>query len=146
MELNKIIRLGVFETNSSSAHTIVLAQSYSAREEIPDSISLLDLDESGNLILGQGEYGWGPDTVSGWYGKADYLALDFQDDEDLLDLLRGVIVENIPGDYTVKFVSSGYIDHQSYGCARDAGLTTKEAIKDFLFNPDAYIEIDNDNH
>ena len=82
----KTIRSSCFETNSSSAHTIVLG---------PEGTKFTSFspDDDGVVRLGSGEYGWGYDTSWSAETKADYCAIDFQHDQGATDALIKLIIE-----------------------------------------------------
>lgn len=153
------IRRGTFETNSSSTHSIVISdkdRGYSYD---------LPVDENGILTLTFGSFGWGPDVLNTPYEKLTYLltqmAQDILNDEELdnfelgltalteseeieslLDMLRDRC-EYI-NDFEWKqnddgYYPFGYIDHASYGTAKE------EKPEELIFNNKILILIDNDN-
>lgn len=60
MELRK--RIGCFETNSSSAHTVTVKGKFDFNGKIPDEI-----------IIGRARFDYCGDTVKGYQNKANYL-------------------------------------------------------------------------
>jgi hypothetical protein len=142
------IRLNCFETNSSSSHSITLGSTRNPRLQNVkvkySSITPID----GAIELGYGEYGWGYEKYSDAQSKADYCAIDFRGDEkataDLIKLIKqqtGAQKVIIAGD------DGGSIDHQSIGTAMDIYKEQGvKGIKNFIFNPDSRLIIDNDNH
>ena len=140
-------RHSLFETNSSSVHTLTLG---SAPTTMP-----FDDENFETIYLGSGEYGWGYEKLTIWMEKADYLAIEASSDENkakmLFDALHKVYPNCIfkfekPNNNSRSFNEncSGYIDHQSYGEAW-LELGSTQDVADFLFGS-GYIEIDNDNH
>lgn len=143
----KTIRKSVFETNSSSTHSITLG-----REDF--EISKQGLDVEGNVVkIYPGEFGWGPERFSDSATKASYALAWVKEysgprEEDYLEMLEEVI-----GDVTgceVEFVKSsdedwGYIDHQSQKVGKDI-FVDKDTLKNFIFNPNSILEIDHDNY
>lgn len=150
------IRKNVFETNSSSTHSVAVSskdRGYS--HEMP-------VDEDGTLYIQLGGYNWGPDILYTPYDKLcyvmSYLSQSYSSVEEFAeDVETGDInstVEEI-GRYLKKDcgVSSiiikksddswgdglGYIDHQSVGSLYD------ENMIDLIFNNSKIILIDNDN-
>lgn len=133
--MHYLIRRGVFETNSSSCHTLTIADT-----------GTLDFNISTNDILhitGQ-EFGWQQEVFSDPVSKISYLAAGFTDlgRNDLFELLKEVIIENTLFS-DVTFDENGYIDHQSIGLVLQ--VDTKEKMKAFVFNPKSYVRTDNDN-
>lgn len=129
------IRAYVFETNSSSTHSVSVKLSRDC--EIERSIAELKLHVLGDgfLHLSCGEFGWGPEqfddplnklsylitliceinNIDGWYSDAndDDLRAQLEDVKDF-QCLNDYITQLIPncnGIYVDYF--DGYIDHQS---------------------------------
>lgn len=141
----KKIRASVFETNSSSSHSLVFIK-------IKHEIKAIQEDEN-EYILGTGEYGWGPETLTGWLEKADYFAIEAINNEKKEELLINVLLEVYPN-ATFRLIEEldeedyGYIDHQSIGDLWDEVLTSEnpaKKLKEIIFGAST-IEIDNDNH
>ena len=145
--MNRRVRGPVFETNSSSVHTLSIC-SNSHRPAILES-------RIGIISIMPGEFGWGPDTYRDTYTKASYCltyCLELKRD-DLLERLRAVM-ESVCGckiEFVYSFgqygITDAYIDHQSIEL--DAGgdaFQSEQSLKDFIFNPASVLEIDNDNH
>lgn len=165
----KLIRLGTFETNSSSCHSITIQNSNGVYNDIPS------LDESGNLLLTSHEFGCEIDDYYGFDAKAAYLAVYLRDwsgvnqeqfkatFENVLKEVTGaesIIYEKnfwrteersyVSNDKTVTYQASlgeGYIDHQSVECgALDYIFQDIEEMKNFLFNSSSELHTDNDSH
>ena len=146
----KNIRNNVFETNSSSSHSITIA----------DSGELLDTiypDENGIITLSGGEWGCEVDDYNDADTKANYCAVDalyhFTEEfcnHTLLTMLIDVIKEHTGAKEVIIEASVDYdngnsnIDHQSVGTSLDA-FADKETLKRFLFNPESYLYTDNDS-
>jgi hypothetical protein len=151
--MKKQTRQGVFETNSSSTHSISIVTA--------DLNSVMDTiipDEDGNIILSGGDFGWEQATYHDAETKANYMlvyAMDWSGDkkDEFLERLKEVIIEQTGcNDVIFKGNSSdyyefGYIDHQS---AEDHDyhyiFYDKEELRQFIFNGASYLETDNDNH
>jgi len=132
----KNIRTNVFETNSSSSHSI----------SISDSDGVLDTiapDENGNIVLTGGEFGWAWEQINDPLTKANYCAVDVQHNEEYLKMLVDVIKEHT-GCNEVILDIGGYIDHESVGNSL-IGFKSYQALKNLLFNPNSYIFTGNDN-
>lgn len=152
MILNK--RKGVFETNSSSMHSLAIGV------EASDIV-----DETYNVItVGEGEYGWGPEQLTGWLEKADYFGIECSHDDDWMtgepseeeltpyqmerrELLTKALSRRYPN-IEVEFSGAGYIDHQSRGEIWSEVFSANDpetALFNIIFGG-AVIEVDNDNH
>jgi len=133
----KKIRSKVFETNSSSSHSISIVE---GEEGFYDTIYP---DEKGIIILGGEEFGWEWEKYTCALTKATYCAQDCWHDPDKRDMLIEVLQEQT-GAITIEFDYSGYIDHQSNGTSHDA-FVNKQSLKDFIFNPKSILFTGNDN-
>jgi hypothetical protein len=137
----KHIRQSVFETNSSSSHSITINSSATNYTSIsPDADGIITINTEGY------EFGWGYDRYNDFHSKASYCAVDQQNTEHNLEMLKKVIVEHT-GAKEVKLIidPNSYIDHQSYGTSADA-FESEQTLKDFLFSKNSQLFIDNDNH
>ncbi len=146
----KVIRRNVFETNSSSTHSIAIAngESYIVDELI--------LGEDGICRIYPGEFGWEVETYNLACIKASYAltwAKQSDNPEHFLGMLQSVIAEQVKTE--VEFVSSnsewykwGYIDHQSCEKGSDVcreAFESLETLRNFIFNPLSKLHTDNDN-
>lgn len=159
------VRSGVFETNSSSTHSLVLSSDMTNMMEppLPDSV----LNE-GVLHVFSGEFGWERETYYDVSSKLSYLYTDamrnrYDDDEEkvdpndpeliednsklklLVDAVKeyagvGVIFHKENGTYPF-----GYIDHQSYGECSKVWHAGVQGVIRFVFSSDSWFETDNDN-
>ena len=153
------VRLSVFETNSSSSHSLV----YSNKDR--GYCYDLPVDENGILVIPFGEFGWGPDILKTPIEKLSYFITDhapyIEDDDkmdwdeliklvlkksdDIRDAIK-IVKENCPQVKEVKFEKCdeywplGYVDHQSVGTSNSA-----DSIEDLIFSNKIIILIDNDN-
>lgn len=149
------IRNGVFETNSSSTHSIVIN---SGEYQIPKDT---------NIDILTGEFGWEIEYYSGFYDKASYAltyAINCGSSNTNLELLNQVLTEHISSESIItynghsyeeliKYIESsdgynydmGYIDHQSLDEASEI-FENSETLSDFLFSSNSWFETDNDNH
>ena len=139
------IRGPIWETNSSSSHTIVTGtcESWDSMEGLIRAYKGKDL-----TIHLDGEHGWGPDNVWGFEGKLEYLCQDLGEPEKvqafLEPLLKGLL--EIESFHVIS--GGGYIDHQSVGTANQH-VRIKEKLNpmkiiSFLMDDNTYIHIDND--
>jgi len=142
----KQIREKVFETNSSSSHSITIE---------PSNDGLYDIiipDDDGNITLTGGEFGWGIEEFSDALTKANYCGVDNLSNEDKLDILKEVIREQTGCNEVIidisedwKDANHSYIDHESHGTS-DEAFESKETLRDFIFSKNSVLYIDNDNH
>lgn len=129
-------RKKVFETNSSSSHSVV----------IDDGIDFKNVNFGEEIEILQGEFGWDEEEFNDVYSKMSYAytyAKNYGRKEDIEDL-KNVIEEFSKS--KVKFSDvEGYIDHQSVEEAEEI-FRNKETIKKFIFGKKSYFLTDNDNH
>lgn len=163
--MKKQIRYGVFETNSSSMHSLTIysrsCHYYTTSFEI----------ENNYVVVRPGEFGWGYDEFSSPSVKLEYAVLlalssveysitseeEFYESEEfqmLNDLIKyttpydGIILKDFNFKYDEKWSSfdhEGYIDHQS---KMPLNMFLSEYgidLEDFIFGDNVLI-IDNDNH
>lgn len=141
----KMVRNSVFETNSSSCHSISV--------EYGDVFVGMTPNADNKITSSGGEFGWGVETHWDAPTKLDYLVthLNGNRDSHQFEMLKEVVCEHTGADDLLmipsgdQYYTFGYIDHQSYGVANDVFIS-KSALKNFLFNPDSSLHIDNDNH
>ena len=127
------IRRSIFETNSSSSHSLSLGGN--AKKEVSE--------EKISIIVGSGEYGWGFEKLKHWISKADYLGVEAYEDENKKELLERALKMAYPN-ITIGYSDEGYIDHQSYGEIWSE-LTSVKDVYNVIFGNSVVI-IDNDNH
>lgn len=129
----KKVRQQVFETNSSSTHSI------SVCSDIKNYIfDILCPNDDGQIELDGGEFGWEWEEYNDAHTKANYLSLQYQNKEEL-QLLTLEIMEQT-GANEIIYNFNGYIDHQS----NDVYPENHE-IKDFIFNRNSILRTGNDN-
>lgn len=153
--MNVQIRYGVFETNSSSMHSVAIGKG--------------DYIEPGSYICKDGvikvddnTYGWGYEELHSMLDKALYLVTDYvaQNQKDPTEFLEKEIYPIFKKYYTgfdmfeFRPVSEhdyddleryGLIDHQSIGNISSWLENYEVTIEEFLTNSKYYIIIDNDN-
>ncbi len=158
--MKKVIRHSVFETNSSSVHSVTL-------KGLKDIENLECLASPIRIV--PGEYGWSGPDVSGTLEKIAYLAamiLDYKynwdekNQKSYSDKERLAMLEYDPDwiriqaavrdrlDKEVEIVipegHNFYVDHQS--CMSLEDFLGNRSLEDFLFDPSVVVELDNDNH
>ncbi len=166
--MQKQIRYGIFETNSSSTHSISINNNHLV------SSLLLENDE-GDIESSGGKFGCEIRTIHNQQLKLDYIVTylcsrykseildkDTVDDEverikasleqdDDFKNLKEVIRDYCGTELSIKKNSDndwyplGYIDHQSINVA-DKVFKSKQNIASFIFNPQSVLHLDNDNH
>ncbi len=164
----KLIRNSVFETNSSSAHSLSYGTSKVVRgggwglppDESDFSNPLYYLKEipmkykDYTLYEELGEYGWYGDDLTTPQEKFSYLLTGlgecipfvrehpfYTQIEEWLDKLD--VRFHKAWHYT--YGDDGYIDHQSEYIVNPSLFKTKEDLITYLFNDDLIIHIENDN-
>lgn len=150
----KLIRTGVFETNSSSCHTISVGSSGVYEGFTPNS--------NGEILLEPGEYGWEVEQYTNVESRLNYVMLYVRDwvsgeekKYEFRHILEQVVFEHtgatkldfVPEENPSTWGPAGYIDHQSVA-DNDLDFLFKDSatLKSFLFDRDSYIQTDNDNH
>lgn len=150
------VRKNVFETNSSSSHSLTLSQTDLVAQ--PFSTAVL---RAGVLVLEKGEFGWEWRRYYDAETKAKYLFTQlFSDDipqggaaevtaelresEHRFDMLCRVIKDHTGLDVQVVPGSEGYVDHESDYVGMDL-FQDEDKLKQFLFSPESALETGNDN-
>lgn len=145
------IRKGIFETNSSSTHSIHIDETTQVYETIMPN-------EKGYVSLTGGEFGWEQEIYDDPLTKANYLyvyAKDWSGDRssDFLEILYTVIQEHTGCEAVIfeedgsDYDPYGYIDHQSVdGQEYHYLFEDPSKMKQFIFGKGSYLETDNDNH
>jgi hypothetical protein len=135
--MKKLIRKGVFETNSSSSHSISVAT-----EDKQFVLDTLYPDQNGVVTINGDEYGWEWFKHNDAETKASYAAQSFANDDNQLDVLKEVIMEQTGAeDVVFKGLEDGHIDHDSYGIVPK----TKHELTNFIFNKNSWLFGGNDN-
>jgi hypothetical protein len=138
------IRHGVFETNSSSTHSIAIV---SEDRHYPD---VCLNNEDNTLEVKLGEFGWGLEVYKDFENKLSYIMTYIihysNKEEELTTFVEDAIIEEIPelSKIIIEDKECGYIDHQSMYVAKEA-LGNSIDLKNFLFNSESLLVIDNDN-
>lgn len=164
--MKRKIRKGVWETNSSSCHSVSISKKKIMNFALPE------LDEDGFLIANFGEFGWEERRYNNPTSKLSYALTmvamihngEFDDNEvefyelDDFQMIEDVVKNKIPGCKGIQMTEhsfnafwgiDGYIDHQSYedySCLQDFLNDYDITLEDFIFNADVILQTDNDNH
>lgn len=144
------IRQGMFETNSSSAHSIVIAMG-----ECTDKLHIDD----GIVIVQPGEYGWEVEDYHGATDKASYCLTYAKQggSEEKLAMLKKVIKKQTgarevvfaPLNPGAEWSEWGYIDHQSgpsEGGECGEAFQSETNLRQFIFCRASVLHTDNDNN
>lgn len=130
------IRNSVFETNSSSSHSLVFSKKNRGYSyDLP-------VDENGVLVIPYGEFGWGPDILKTPIEKLSYLITDHGGiDDDIIEMIKTKCpkVKEVETEPVDSYWPEGYVDHESVGTSR--GVSPEELV----FNNSIIVIIDNDN-
>ena len=139
--MKKQIRQGVFETNSSSTHSVSIPEKINPL--FTKNTLITDIDN--NIILNGGEFGWEIQDYTDALTKANYMAVAARWDDNDTQLLIEVIKEETLCNDVILNLEDSYIDHESVGIAEFL-FKSKEALRDFIFNTQCILHTDNDNH
>lgn len=167
------VRKGLFETNSSSTHSI------SIRGKKKLDKSNLPICSKNNKVEGKfGEFGWEIESYTSQETKLSYLLTliaeinnrkdnfcsfyelkDFKDVENVIKKYckcDGIDIGEEPKIRKYKYCNreylsydiDGYIDHQSceYESLQDFLDYWGVTIEEFIFSPNVWLNTDNDNH
>ena len=164
------IREGIFESNSSSSHSLSVSRKSSY--DYTSIRSHIDLD--GILHIEPEEFGWEEREYRLPYNKIQYafemiymtefsyderktLSVDEIYESEGFQALKETILENIPEckDVVVEPIKDtwsepfGYIDHQSceyYKSLQHFLSDYDVTLEEFIFNTGVVLKTDNDNH
>lgn len=142
--MKTIVRSGVFETNSSSSHSISIDSSNLLYDSIKPN-------RDGYIILHGGQFGWTWEKFDDCLTKANYCAVFAMKDETRTEQLKRVIKEHAGAKDVIVSVSDdyedsnySYIDHQSLHVGAKA-FESDETLKNFIFNRKSVLYTGNDN-
>lgn len=174
--MKRAIRRGIFETNSSSSHSVTIRSSWDEMNLQDDFSGWFTCDENQEYVICQPEgYGWGPGSVCSAQEKLEYLLAmilsssdnwtttweEFSEMGDFKKLeewvrdhtkYKGIRVckgreDTVYTDDEMMPDDDMYIDHQScYPCI-DAFLSDWGlTLNRYLLDNNVGVIIDNDNH
>lgn len=162
----RLVRNNVFETNSSSAHSLAFGTSkiirgndYGMPEDETDfSNPLYHLYEIPSCYEGctlyewLGEYGWGYDVLSTPQEKFSYLITGIEQRNDgslstspFYTQVKHWLEESGVSVVEAREDDDGYIDNESTWLVTPDLFKTKEDLITYLFNDNIVIYIENDN-
>ena len=129
------IRKSVFETNSSSTHSI----------HIDNKTMLMDTsllpNEDGVVTLTGGEFGWEWERYNDALTKANYASIESSGISNEL-LIQAISEQTGARQVNINHIDWVYIDHQSQGLL---GKMNLEELKNWIFNPNSWLITGNDN-
>lgn len=164
--MKRKIRKGVWETNSSSCHSVSISKNKIMNFALPG------LDEDGFLIAHFDEFGWEINRYNNPTSKLSYALtmvamihneeffneVEFYELDDF-KMIEDVVKNKIPDCEGIQMAEhsfdnefwgiDGYIDHQSYecySCLQDFLNDYDITLEDFIFNANVILQTDNDNH
>lgn len=156
------VRRKVFETNSSSSHSISIRKEskYITKEELEEMFKW-KVGSDGNLCFWDSdlEFGRSPfEVLANFYAKLRFALASLGYDDSKREELEAVMYEIIPGLQTINYPTKrdwdtneketyyGYIDHQSSGLLQDFLSSHNVSIKEFLTNSKYVVWIDGDEY
>ena len=149
------IRRGVFETNSSSSHSIVLLKNDNQTEEIVDAEWRVRDGEMDFWFEGDLEFGRTPfDLLTDWYHRLCYAIAYYGGNKERLHELEEICRRRVKDFDHFKFRKDrwdnteyhGYVDHQSLGLLDAALSKYSVSLEDFIFNDKFIVVIDGDEY
>ena len=148
------IRNSVFETNSSSSHSIVVTKENQIQENVDPEWYMSDDGEIDFWSEDDLEFGRTPfDILNDWHGRLRYTIASMG--ETHMDEIVSACKRHIPGFDHFKFPHSkwddggnvlGYVDHQSFGLLRHTLNAHHISVEDFIFNDKYLVIIDGDEY
>jgi len=137
------IRLAIFETNSSSTHSLSINKDTILYES-------LNVDRSGNVYISSGEFGWEVEQYRHADVKASYCftwikqECSGETENRYLEMLKKAIKEHTQCKNVIFQDEDGYIDHQSDDVCFEV-FESEETLKNFIFNVNSTLTTANDN-
>ena len=136
------IRKSVFETNSSSTHSISLG---SGNFKISDK----SFGVGGVIYIYPGEFGWEVEKHDDIWTKASYALTWARANGVIYATMLREVIEKVTkcrvGFVPIAPNDWGYIDHQSEGVGAQV-FKNKKTLTNFIFNSESVLYTDNDNH
>lgn len=162
-------RINVFETNSSSCHSLAIRDAIDTLEDartdnyVNSIVELAnDLTPENNLEFDNEEeleFGWGPEVKSSARDKIAYAIASEYNIEEIEEIIR----RHIPEFNRIKLLTiketwrrdeksldpdalyTGYIDHDSLGTLQSYLARYNISLEEYIFNSNFAMIIDNDN-
>lgn len=136
----KTIRNNVFETNSSSTHSISINENLIEWDSIES--------ENDTIILTGGEFGWGWQKYNDALTKANYCAVILKNCPGKFNFSKSEFKESIKEvvgvtKVKIKVDKYSYVDHNSIDNL--SNIYNKDQLKNFIFNKRSWLFLGNDN-
>ena len=150
------IRKGIFETNSSSSHSIVITKNDKPADGMIDgdwhvgNDGFIDFWYNEDLDFGRTPF----DLLSDWWGRLRYCIASYAGDKEKIKEIEEICQRRISGFVGFKFAKDrfdnsdyqGYVDHQSSGLLQAALKKYNIPLEDFIFNDRYIVVIDGDEY
>lgn len=148
------IRKGVFETNSSSSHSIVFLKEPDKKEIEPtyrmNEDGIMDFWYEDDLQFGRSPF----ELLTDWDGRLRYAIASYSMKDDKIHELEEICKKKVPGFKCFKFKKDkwdnqeyrGYVDHQSVGLLDAALAKYNVSLEDFVFDDKFIVVIDGDEY
>lgn len=144
--MGKLIRHGVFETNSSSTHSLVIDRNGDYTSITPD--------DNNEIVIKPEDFGWQFEAYQDPKDKLAYLFIyvrEWVETETRKNVYHNMITEMVKehtGASRVYLASEtdGYIDHQSVEDGQlEPYFRDPQLLKDFVFGRNSVLKTGNDN-
>lgn len=151
------IRKAVFETNSSSSHSLTLSKGDVQMLTLPpEALS------AGRIMIGCDDFGWDWERMYKPENKLTYLVTaavhgeledgyssealtaEYRERYPKIDRLCRVVADHTGCELLLIPGSNGYVDHNSVG-SDNVAYESDERLRQFIFGTDAFVETGNDN-
>ena len=157
------IRSNVFETNSSSSHSLVVLKEDKPLEGMIDPQYYVTDEGRMYLYDYDMEFGRSPfNILTNWYHRMCYAFASFANDDITRDHIIDILYKRIAGLREIIFPKNpwyddetddeeqkfcyGYVDHQSMGLLSNFLLEHDVSLEDFIFNDRYLVIIDGDEY
>jgi hypothetical protein len=161
------IRQSVFETNSSSSHSIAIKKEndYVTKEQLEEEFKWKIWDKEKGLLSFRDyelEFGRSPfEALYGFYDKLRFVIASMADNEEDRKVIEEIMFKYIPDLKVLKYPtrynydsdedggaepSYGYIDHQSCGLLQAFLANHDIGLEEFLTNNKYIVFIDGDEY
>lgn len=146
------IRNSVFETNSSSSHSIVVTKGEQFHDQVDPRYHVDDNGELKFWYSDDLEFGRSPfDVLCDWYGRLRYAIASFG--KDGLSEIEAACKRHLIGFDHFSFGKNyddeddmGYVDHESSGLLSRTLRQHNISLDDFIFNDKYIVFIDGDEY
>lgn len=147
------IRSSVFETNSSSSHSISILKE--GRVLTADEIKSEFYCHNNRIHLWNMNFGRGFDLLASFKDKLEYVIASYGDEDDIVDRMTDLLQDLVP-EYKKDnvrlevdkddYYGYGSVDHQSMSVLSNFLIKHNLSIKDFLTHTRYVVWIDGDEY